>query len=708
MRETVNRPTQIVTIPCNATVKEAAAVMSGNKVGCLVVNDETGKYAGIITERDVVNRVITPAKNAMDITVAEIMTSHILTCSPDTPTSEAREIMADNNIRHLPIVQDGVVVGMLSARDLMGRQLLEDRAAAEEVAMLSSCLKSIDINEVADIVACEAPKLFEAGKCALSFYRDTGSKKESAVISCNKCVCPREHIGHMTVPNEQLDNEVFYFDGIPQICKERGGQSPRLVIPLGIPDGDPAESQGHLCMCDLTVSAATNRELVSYKARLAREVLTSHLTNARLYQEARLTSVTDALTGVGSRKLLEDKLQAECARAERYGRPFSVAIIDLDNFKTINDILGHATGDDALVQLSACMKKQKRIPDILTRYGGDEFVILMPETTDANAVILMERLRTEIHKIKLKNDVSITVSCGIAQSMSSDTNLSRDVMRRADLALYQAKSAGRDCVKVWDESMSKQLDPNDLEIERIKKLQRRIAGLSEQAETMFVQSIWGLVQALEAKDSFARRHSENVTHYALGIARAMNIAPQQTDVIRRAAMIHDIGKIGIPDTILTKPTSLTPRERSIVEQHPLIAVRILEKMTFLEQEISLVRHHHEEWNGQGYPDGLSEDSIPLGARVLAVADTFDALTSNRSYRDPRSVAEAISTLADAAGYEFDPAVIEGMTSWVNTTCEQLNKSLDRLTPDDLLEMEKQVDDNLTAITTDEPVASTAT
>lgn len=697
MQETVDRPSEIITVNCNATVNVAATQMFINKVGCLVVNDDDGKYAGIITERDIVNRVIAPSRNIEATTVAEIMTSNIVTCSPQTPTSEARGIMAANGIRHLPVVEEDVVVGMLSARDLMGKQLLEDRAAAEEVAMLSTCLKSIDINEAADIIVREVPKLFEAGKCVLCFSRNGQSAKEAVLVSRSKCDCPREQLDHA---NEGLfDNEEFRYDSIPEACKSLGGQSPRLLIPLGVLDKKPSIShrrddlQGFLCMCDLTASSAINRELVSYKARLAKEILGSHLTNARLYQQARLTSLTDALTGVGSRKLLEDKLQVECARAKRYERPFSLAIIDLDNFKSINDTLGHAAGDDALVQLAACMKRQKRTPDVLTRYGGDEFVILLPETKTEDAVTLMERLRRKTHEIKLGADVSITVSCGIAQSKSDDTNLARDIMRRADIALYEAKSAGRNCVKVWDKTMSKPTDASDLEVERIKKLQRRIAGLSEQAEAMFVQSIWGLVQALEAKDSYAKKHSENVTYYCVAIAETMGIAPRQLEVIRRAAMIHDIGKIGVPDAILSKPGRLTPRERSIVEQHPLIAVRILEKMTFLEQEIDLVRHHHEKWNGQGYPDKISAGAIALGARIMAVADTFDALTSNRSYRNPRSVAEVMTILADSAGYDFDPKVVDAMASWLTTISERLTKRLDELMPDDLLAFQRQADDS---------------
>lgn len=714
MQGTFDRPAQVVTISRTDTIKSAAAKMFANNVGCLVVNDEDGNFAGIITERDIVNRVVASSTcNTETAAVAEIMTSRVVSCSPQTPTSEARKIMAANGIRHLPIVHNNVVVGMLSARDLMGRQLREDRAAAEEVAMLSTCLKSIDMNEVADIVAREVPKLFQADRCVLYFHNDKHHPKRPSLISCNKCLCPREHLEHIDDTNAVFGNEEFYYDSIPDLCRKLGAQSPRLVIPLKVSDKASTSSEnlshlpGYLCMCGLAPATAANRELVSYKAGLAKEILSSHLTNARLYHEARLTSLTDALTTVGSRKLLEDKLQAECARTERYGHVFSVAIIDLDNFKIINDILGHAAGDDALVQVAACMKTHKRTPDVLARYGGDEFVILMPETKAQAAVKLMERLRSKTQAIKLNEGLSITISCGIAESMSEGSNTPRDIMRRADLALYEAKSAGRNCVKIWNETMSRLVHPTDLDVEKIKRLQRRIAGPSEQAEQMFIQSIWGLVQALEAKDAHAKKHSENVTYYAVAIAQKMGIDPPEVEVIRRAAMIHDIGKIGVPDTILAKPGRLTPRERSIVEQHPLIAVRILEKMTFLEREIASVRHHHEKWNGQGYPDGLSGAAIPLSARIMAVADTFDALTSNRSYRALRPVAEAMKILTDSAGYEFDPDAVKSMVSWVDSTAGQLGKTIDKLVPDDLLNVCKQADNSFMAmLTADETLANT--
>ncbi|MHC4510903.1 MAG: diguanylate cyclase, partial [Planctomycetota bacterium] len=641
MEETVERPPKIVAISLDETVQSAANKMSDNKIGCLIVNDRNGQFAGIVTERDIVTRAVVSSIDLEKTPVTEIMTPQVVLCPLGTPTSKAREIMAANHIRHLPVIDRGVVVDILSARDLMGQQRLEDRAAAEEVAMLSNCLKSIELGEAADTVAREVPRLFQAARCILCLWRrppglrDKSEKRQTkgqalpAVMGNNRCLCAREKIEYPAGDKAPFDESGFYHESTPDDCRKAGANGPRLVIPLSISalkNAREHELSGYLCMCGLSDCSTLNRELISYKAKLTREILTSHLTNASLYHQARITSLTDALTGVGSRRLLEDKLDAECVRARRYKRPFSVGIIDLDNFKTINDVLGHAAGDEALKKLAACMKSQKRTPDILGRYGGDEFVVLMPETKAQDAAVLLERVRAKVLQTPVAENLSMTISCGIAQGLPDQNDSSSEIIRRADLALYEAKSAGRNCVKIWDKTMSKVLKSSDIEFEKIQELKRRIAGLSEQAERMFIQSIWGLVQALEAKDPYAKRHSENVTRYALGIGETIKMPPKQLEVLRRAAMIHDIGKIGIPDAILSKPGKLTPRERNIIEQHPLIAVRILGKMSFLEQEIDIVRGHHEKWNGQGYPEGLSNSSISLGARILAVADTFDALT----------------------------------------------------------------------------------
>jgi diguanylate cyclase (GGDEF)-like protein/putative nucleotidyltransferase with HDIG domain len=743
MKETSQRHPKVITIEQNENIISAADRMRTEKIGCLIVNDENGKFVGLVTERDIANRIAVSSDTIEKTTVGEIMTARVVSCPPGTPASKAREIMTNNKIRHLPIVENGQILGILSVRDLMQQQLLEDRAAAKEVAMLSKCLKSIDLNEAADIVTKEVPKLFQAEKCVLCLFKKDSDTEKTELLSYNNCPCPESKL-KCQIPSAYVlsvspaagqqpsvkstdnghDEEQFTYDSIPDICREMGAQGPRLVIPLTISDhknkhqGSPAAPillgknaggtvmdpkyaladtnnhlSGYLCMCGLKNWSTVSRELTGYKAKLTKDILTSHLTNASLYQHARLTSLTDALTGVGSRKLLEDRLQAEAARAKRYKRPFSVAIIDLDNFKTINDVLGHATGDRALQELAECMKKQKRTPDVLGRYGGDEFVILMPETKADDAVTLLERIRTEVEKISVAENISMTISCGIAQSIPDNKDASSEIIRRADLALYAAKNAGRNCVKLWDKSMSKAQNTGDIEIEKIKRLKRRIAGLSEQAEKMFIQSIWGLVQALEAKDPYARKHSENVMHYTMGIARTMDISPKQMEIIRRAAMIHDIGKIGVPDAILSKPNRLTMHERGIIEQHPLIAVRILEKMSFLEQEVAIVKCHHEKWNGQGYPDGLSEGSIPIGARILTVADALDALTSERSYHQSLSLDEAVRSIVNSSGYDFDPDVVKALISWTENVRCQLDDP-QQLTMIDLLNSQKQLSQSI--------------
>ena len=742
MGNSSNRKTKIITIGQHETIKEAAAKMLNQNVGCLIVNDDEGNFAGLITERDIAHYVAASPNDVAVTRVARIMIRDVISCAPGIPASVAREIMTAHRIRHLPIVDGGVVVGILSARDVLDQQLLEDRAAAKEVAMLSKCLKSIDLNEAAEIVTIEVPKLFDAKNCVLCLYPDNGKvgqtsagpiELEPELTASNRCPCmeggspsanhviwtsQKHHASCGDQPN--AGEEINIEQTIASECQNSGGQPPRVVISLditGLKEGscdEPKRLFGYLCMCGLTHPGVLNHELLSYKAKLTREILNAHLTNATRYQQARLTSLTDTLTGVGSRRLLEDKLQAECVRARRYKRSFSVAIIDLDHFKMINDTLGHATGDEAIRRLACCMKSQKRLPDVLARYGGDEFVILMPETAAVDARILLERIRIKVKAIRfgqtsansIESGTSLSMSCGIAEcDLEGDD--AGDVMRRADVALYEAKNAGRDRVMLWDKTMRQHRGANDLELGRIKKLQRKIIGLSEKAEKMFMESIWGLVQALEAKDVYAKTHSENVMYYAVGIAETMELGPKHVEIIQRAAMIHDIGKIGVPDAVLFKPDDLTPHERAIIEQHPLIGVRILEKMSFLEREVAIIRHHHEKWNGQGYPDCLTRTAIPLGARIIAVADTFDALTATRAYHPSRSIADAVRMLTDSAGYELDPEVVNAMAAWLDSVGRQLAKPLEQVIPADLLEAARSRQSTTVGTIIEKVVASAA-
>jgi diguanylate cyclase (GGDEF)-like protein len=206
-------------------------------------------------------------------------------------------------------------------------------------------------------------------------------------------------------------------------------------------------------MCGLENSKAVNQPLLHYKAKLVKDILNVHLTNVAQYQDAKVALLTDALTKVGSRQYFEDMLDKECARAERYGRPFTVAIVDVDNFKKLNDNFGHVAGDFALKQLAECMKSQKRGSDIVARFGGDEFVIILPETKAQNAITMLERVQRKVRQIKVGENSFVTISCGIAQIMPGQTISGTELIRRADIALYKAKDDGRDCIRIWNENM---------------------------------------------------------------------------------------------------------------------------------------------------------------------------------------------------------------------------------------------------------------
>ena len=697
MSDSAETSADIITIDSAASAKAAADMMHEKNVGCLIVTNRQDAYTGLITERDIVSRLVTKCLDARKTPIAQIMTRQFVTVAPDTPPETVRQIMTLNRIRHIPIVDKGVIIGMHSIRDVVARQLLENRVAAEEIARLSTALRSIDIDELTGVVTTEVPRLFQAQRCVLYFHGEEDPSCAPPIYKKRGCPCPPHCLSRPADIRVAASRKGFCYEPVPLHCAKQGVHSDRLTIWLEIssaeqdPHAAPEKLSGCLCMCGLAPAIRSNSDLIEYKARLCRDVLSSHLTNARLYQQARQTSLTDTLTGVGSRRFLEDRLQAEWERAKRYDRPLSVAIMDMDNFKSVNDMMGHAVGDEALRKLAACIEQQKRNSDILARYGGDEFVLLMPETAAAEALVLIERLREKVKQIKFADGATTTISCGIAESSPDTEGATGEIVRRADRALYEAKSAGRNCARVWQDTSADQPDETDIEFERIKRLQRRIAGLSEKSEKMFIQSIWGLVQALEARDAYTGRHSENVMHYAAAIARTMHLGPRQTEMLRHAAMIHDVGKIGIPDAILSKPGKLTREERDIIEQHPIIAVQILSKMNFLDQEITIIRHHHEKWKGHGYPDGLAGEEIPIGARIITVADTFDAITSTRSYHQGRPVSEALEVIVSLSGVDFDPDVVEAMVSWLES-----HGPVERLTPEQLLEID---------VTDDAPVAA---
>jgi putative nucleotidyltransferase with HDIG domain len=304
----------------------------------------------------------------------------------------------------------------------------------------------------------------------------------------------------------------------------------------------------------------------------------------------------------------------------------------------------------------------------------------MPNTDAREAVSAVERIRRSIAGRVVSDgqrSLEVTISAGVSALDSKDRTAGPDLLiRQADETLYAAKHAGGNVTKTWNEIARDRTGEIADEAARVEDLRREVAGLSLQAKEMVVQSLGGLVHALEARDAYMKAHSANVTRYAVAIAETLELDPDEAGVIRRAAMVHDIGKIAVPDSILRKRGALDDHERRIMQRHVLAGVEILGQIRFLERETPIVRHHHEYWNGGGYPDGISGEAIPLGARILAVADAFDAITADRVYRKARSVSQALQVLIEESGRQFDAEVVDAMVKRVLEIGRELGKESD--------------------------------
>lgn len=679
---------QVATIGPDSSLNEAVALMKQRAVGCLVVVDEAGALKGIISERDVITRGLGSEDGLERITVEKAMTSDVICCEVGAPLEKVQQIMARHRIRHLPIVQDGVLMGMASSRDVMARQIERDRSmriAAEQAATLSSSLQSLDLDDVVQMVIRRVPGIFGASRCVLHLPGG-GDVTVSPLIERRNCIC-----APLDLPcrGEVGDDERAAVGPVAPSCMTKVASPFRMVIPLlmrGGEQGADSKLLGRLCICEL--DGDTSPDLLEYKGSLVQNILESNLTSAVRHEELIRKTSIDPLTGVGTRMPFERRLEEECARAARHDCPFCLAMVDVDHFKSINDNLGHAGGDRALALLGACLARNKRTTDVLARYGGDEFVLMLPETELEGGFLVLERIRKQIGGMIVAEGLSLTISCGIVDSRSCPGANANELLRRADMALYRAKDAGRDQTESWASMARDPATVGEEEGQEIIELRDKLADISTQAKEAFIQSIGGLVKALDARDPYTKQHSENTMRYAVSIAEALGLPDEEVAVIRRAAVIHDLGKIGVRDDILLCPGTLTDHELRVMQQHPVIAGRILDQMRFLERELPIVRHHHERWDGQGYPDGLAGTDIPFGARILAVADSFDAITSTRVYRDARPAPEALRILAENAGTQFDRAVVKAMLQWAAETHRRIGRNKPLL-PSDLLNVQME-------------------
>jgi diguanylate cyclase (GGDEF)-like protein len=362
---------------------------------------------------------------------------------------------------------------------------------------------------------------------------------------------------------------------------------------------------------------------------------------ASIDQRAQLAAqaATDPLTGLVNRRTLYDRLAGEVARSVRHERTLSVAVIDIDHFKEVNDFGGHDAGDELLAAVAGCLAENARAEDILGRVGGDEFAWVMPETTREQALVAVERARRLI-AATVTRPFRITVSAGICDTRA--TTGPAELVSFADGALYWSKAHGRNRCWIYDPEVISELSAP----ERVERMESSQALLGLRA----------LARAIDAKDPSTRQHSDRVAALVIKLARAAGWPADRAAQLGDAALVHDVGKVGIPDELLHKLAPLTASERERLREHAELAARITEEVLDPEQ-VSWIRMHHERPDGAGYPRGLTEHEIPQGAALLAVADAWDVMTSGRPYCEPKAVDLAIDECARVVGSQFTSSAV---------------------------------------------------
>ncbi len=381
-------------------------------------------------------------------------------------------------------------------------------------------------------------------------------------------------------------------------------------------------------------------------------------------EEKKQLSTRDDLTGLYNHSYLHDRVVRDFSSAVRYGYPLSCVMVDIDHFRLINEKFGYRIGEQVLKQCGQLLFDNCRLSDCIARYGGEEFAILLPHINYEGASELAHRLRLLFaqHKFNVNGqEIQLTLSIGVASFPEDPIKNRADLLIFADQALTRAKTLGRNSVSLYRdmESIFGDAFPTlKISEDKVMDFQRRMTEISITARKAYTEASKALITALENKDRYTVGHAGSTGRYSFYIAEAMGLGTDECEMVQHAALLHDIGKICIPDSILLKPGRLTLTEFETMKQHPYLGYKMLKPVKFLQQEAIMVLHHHEWWNGEGYPCRLKGNEIPLGARIIAVVDSYDTMrTAGGRYKKTISVETAVNELINCAGTQFDPEIV---------------------------------------------------
>ncbi|MDO8212999.1 diguanylate cyclase [Conexibacter sp. CPCC 206217] len=553
--------------------------------------------------------------------------------------------------------RDGAVLGAICVYDVRPRAWGdEERASLHDLAGVAAHEheRTLDIRErmalrhvatavahgadpaaVHALVAAEAARAFGAEAGAVVHYEDERHARVTGTWARDGAdPLPLEGL----LPLDDGGIAAALKRGLP--TRADGGPNHRpFRFRAGAPIGGDQNVWGFVAVLSSTTPFAAE---VEHRLADFAELVAAANTNSAARAALAAQATTDPLTGLANQRAFQERLKGEAERARRHGRNLGLALIDLDGFKLVNDTWGHQVGDDVLVAVARRAGATIRAGELLARLGGDELALLLPEADADETYAAAERIRQLVGHEPIGAAGSITVSVGVSDLKLGDDG--EGMVRTADDALYWAKAQGRNVVARYVPELLHELGSE----QRAERVARRQA----------LMGIGALARAVDAKDPESQRHSERVADLVVKLARAAGWPPQRLALLREAALVHDVGKIGVPEAILAAGIR-TPEEATQLREHARLGAEIATEVLTPEQ-VAWIRSHHERPDGTGYPDGLSGETIPPGARLIAVADAWDAMTSQSRHRTPISPEAALTECRAGAGTQFSAEAVAAL------------------------------------------------
>lgn len=376
-------------------------------------------------------------------------------------------------------------------------------------------------------------------------------------------------------------------------------------------------------------------------------------------------SLRDVKTGAYNYRYLTERLAEEVRRAKRYFRPFSLIMIDIDFFKAVNDAYGHSFGDVVLKEFADLLRRTVRDTDIVVRSGGEEFVVFLADTDTLGALTVANKIVGAVCATPLgdvRRKIKISISLGVASYPEIGIADAEALLDAADAAMYQSKDKGRNMITVYNKDRigeKSEKAPAADDFSKYGRLKSRLKSINSRNEEAILQSMMPMVREADKKTGYGDGHTERVVKIVDALALSFGLSEREVRDARRAALLANLGLLAVPGRILAKKGTLTEEERRLVREHPLRSLDAVRDFPFLAPLGRDILHHHERFDGQGYPEGLKGEDIPRAARLILVAETYEALTSMRPYRtNPYTKEEALEIMSNEAGKQLDPRVVE--------------------------------------------------